>query len=106
MKNRENMQSRLREIEKAIEMLKSKMDGNTDTSYEWCETVRTAIQALQEKAEREKLQENCACMTNNKACCTCVSMRCHYCVKQSNYTKGSFCSTCGRKLNNATTDNI
>ena len=70
------------------------------------EGMGSAIQALQEKAEREKLQDNCACMTNIKACCTCVSMRCHYCVKQSNYTKVSFFSTCGRKLNNATTDNI
>ena len=68
------------------------------------EVKQKAIQALQEKAEREKLQDNCACMTNSKACCTCVSMRCRYCVKQSNYTRGSFCSACGRKLNNAPTD--
>lgn len=32
--------------EEAIKMLKSKMDGNTDTSYEWAETVRMAINAL------------------------------------------------------------
>lgn len=32
--------------EEAIEMLKSKMDGNVDTSYEWAETVRMAIEAL------------------------------------------------------------
>lgn len=32
---------------KAIEMLKSKMDGSVDTSYEWAETVRMAIEALQ-----------------------------------------------------------
>lgn len=51
----------MNEIEKAIEMLKSKMDGNTDTSYEWCATVRIAIQALQEKQERDKLKcESCA----------------------------------------------
>ena len=30
----------------AIEMLKSKMDGQTDTSWEWTETVRLAINAL------------------------------------------------------------
>ena len=33
--------------EEAIEMLKSKMDGSVDTSYEWAETVRMAIEALQ-----------------------------------------------------------
>ena len=31
----------------AIEMLKSKMDGQTDTSYEWTETVRLAVNALE-----------------------------------------------------------
>lgn len=35
--------------EKAIKMLKSKMDGHTDTSYEWAETVRMAIKALEQK---------------------------------------------------------
>ena len=34
--------------EKAINMLKSKMDGHTDTSYEWAETVRMAIKALEQ----------------------------------------------------------
>lgn len=37
--------------EEAIKMLKSKMDGYTDTSYEWVETVRMAIKAL-EKQDR------------------------------------------------------
>lgn len=32
--------------EEAIAMLKSKMDGSVDTSYEWAETVRMAIEAL------------------------------------------------------------
>ena len=35
--------------ENAIEMLKSKMDGHTDTSYEWAETVRMAIKALEQQ---------------------------------------------------------
>ena len=34
--------------ERAIEILKSKMDGSVDTSYEWVETVRMAIQALEQ----------------------------------------------------------
>lgn len=34
--------------EKAINILKSKMDGSVDTSYEWCETLRMAIKALSE----------------------------------------------------------
>ena len=34
--------------EETIKMLKSKMDGNTDTSYEWCECMRLAIKALEQ----------------------------------------------------------
>ena len=103
------------DIEKAIEYLEEgviESESHIEESFlalqkmlrEQVGHFNSAIQALQEKAEREKLQENCACMTNSKACCTCVSMRCRYCVKQSNYTRGSFCSACGRKLNNAPTD--
>lgn len=35
--------------EDAIKILKSKMDGHTDTSYEWAETVRMAIVALEKE---------------------------------------------------------
>lgn len=35
--------------EEAIKMLKSKMDGHTDTSYEWCECVRMAVNALEQE---------------------------------------------------------
>lgn len=38
--------------EEAIKMLKSKMDGHTDTSYEWAETVRMAIKALEQQTTR------------------------------------------------------
>ena len=40
--------------EKAINMLKSKMDGHTDTSYEWAETVRMAIKALEQQEQIEE----------------------------------------------------
>lgn len=48
--------------EEAIAMLKSKMDGSVDTSYEWTETVRMAIEALQTdivKCENCKYQDEC-----------------------------------------------
>ena len=35
--------------EEAIKILKSKMDGSVDTSYEWTETVRMAINALEKQ---------------------------------------------------------
>ena len=34
--------------EEAINILKSKMDGSVDTSYEWAEKVRLAIKALEQ----------------------------------------------------------
>ena len=42
--------------EEAIRMLKSKMDGHTDTSYEWAETVRMAIQALEQEPILDKIR--------------------------------------------------
>lgn len=36
----------------AIKMLKSKMDGSVDTSYEWVEAVRLAIKALEQQTTR------------------------------------------------------
>lgn len=51
--------------EEAIKILKSKMDGHTDTSYEWAETVRMAIEALERgpyftvSFDDDKLRELC-----------------------------------------------
>ena len=43
--------------------------------------------------------KGCACNIVPKACCTCVSLRCHFCIKESEYKRGNYCSTCGRPLN-------
>lgn len=43
--------------EDAIKMLKSKMDGSVDTSYEWAETVRLAINALEERANAQPCED-------------------------------------------------
>lgn len=43
--------------EEAIKMLKSKMDGNTDTSYEWAETVRMAIKGLEQQPCEMSVEE-------------------------------------------------
>lgn len=40
--------------EEAIKILKSKMDGHTDTSYDWAETVRMAIKALEQEPRTMK----------------------------------------------------
>ena len=38
--------------EEAIKILKSKLDGSVDTSWEWTESVRMAIEALSAEADR------------------------------------------------------
>ena len=40
----------------------------------------------------------CVCTTSDKSCCTCVSMNCHICIRQSEYKLGRYCSACGRPL--------
>lgn len=42
--------------EEAIKMLKSKLDGSVDTSYEWVETVRLAIKALEKELVIDKIE--------------------------------------------------
>lgn len=44
--------------EEAIKMLKSKMDGSIDTSYEWTECVRLAIKALKEQENPNSIRIN------------------------------------------------
>ena len=46
--------------EEAIKMLKSKMNGHTDTSYEWAETVRMAIKALEQEPCEDAISRQAA----------------------------------------------
>ena len=50
--------------EEAIKMLKSKMDGHTDTSYEWAETVRMAIKALEQEPILDKIRADIEQLTS------------------------------------------
>ena len=47
--------------EEAIKMLKSKIDGHTDTSYEWTEAVRMAINALEQESTTKNDLLDCQC---------------------------------------------
>lgn len=40
----------------------------------------------------------CVCNNGRKNCCTCISMKCHSCIGESEYKKGRYCSSCGRPL--------
>ena len=50
---------------------------------------------------REKVEQvwrgECDC-SKPKACCTCCSMRCRYCIGQSEYRQATFCMKCGRPM--------
>lgn len=41
--------------------------------------------------------EGCDC-DKPKSCCTCCSMRCQYCIKQSEYRQAAYCMKCGKPL--------
>ena len=71
--------------EEAIKMLKSKMDGHTDTSYEWCECVRMAIKALEQEPKTGKW------INNRNGTFTCDQCGC----KHSN---AKYCPNCGTKM--------
>ena len=69
------------EIKDAIKMLRSKMDGSVDTSYEWCETIRLAIKALEVV---EEIQEN-----SSVVYCGCIGSPCKPC--KPTFPKCNFC---------------
>lgn len=48
----------------------------------------------------------CVCTTSDKSCCTCVSMNCHTCIRQSEYKRGRYCSACGRPLTEEARDEL
>lgn len=52
--------------EEAINILKSKMDGSVDTSYEWTEAIRMAIKALTDRPTGLKLFEKIIVSHNTK----------------------------------------
>lgn len=77
--------------EEAIKMLKSKMDGNTDTSYKWAETVRMAILALEVQPKTGRWVKLCEWST--KPVCSCCG-----CFNNSKYK--NYCPSCGSRMQN------
>lgn len=49
------------------------------------------------REQLEKVWTGCDC-NRPKSCCTCSSMRCQYCIGQSEYKQSSYCLKCGRPL--------
>lgn len=83
--------------EDAINMLKSKMDGHTDTSYEWAETVRMAIKALEQesrKGEWLRMSDLSEQEDDRYKCSRCGNVV-HYNNKTNLYTFNTWCGRCG-----------
>ena len=74
--------------EEAIEMLKSKMDGHTDTSYEWAETVRMAIKALEQESKTGHW----------KKIATYPLYECSKCKLESMLNTWDYCPNCGCRM--------
>lgn len=91
--------------EEAIKILKSKMDGSVDTSYEWAETVRMAIEALQAEAvqgewiRKEKEINDC---DGHRAFYWYECDQCGSRPPRNEYTKqewlSNFCPNCGARM--------
>ena len=87
--------------EEAIKILKSKMDGSVDTSYEWAETVRMAIKALDEP---ERKKGKWSFIGDNMFECTCCGTP--YTTQQLNGLRNyntdpyapKFCPNCGADM--------
>ena len=89
----------------AIDMAEA-MSGLTETMplkdvvRQRLNAIKVAQSALR-PVSREQVEKvwrgECDC-SKPKACCTCCSMRCQYCIGQSEYRQAAFCMKCGRPM--------
>lgn len=73
--------------------------GNEEAakSYELFKAGLYALRPVSRDQVEKAWRGECDC-SNPKACCTCCSMRCQYCIGQSEYKQATFCMKCGRPL--------
>lgn len=64
---------------------------------EMAEIALTALRPVSREQVDKAWRGECDC-SKLKACCTCCSMRCQYCIGQSEYKQAAFCMKCGRPL--------
>lgn len=72
-------------------------DGSQVSAVDWYEEVGAAYAYHPTHIDREAWT-GCICNTKSKSCCTCVSLRCQFCIGESEYKRGKYCSACGRPL--------
>ena len=100
---------------KQIEKLKSYCEYMADSDESGAylfdldgQALVLALSALR-PVSREQVEKvwrgECDC-SKSKACCTCCSMRCQYCIGQSEYRQATFCMKCGRPLTDEAVDMV
>ena len=92
--------------EEAIKILNHLAEIISSGDYQ--ETFKMDISALR-PITREQVEKawrgGCDC-SKPKACNTCCSMRCQYCIGQSEYRQATFCMKCGRPLTDEAVDMV
>lgn len=68
-----------------------------DKLHEALDLALAALHPVSREQVEKVWKGECDC-TKTKACCTCCSMRCQYCIGQAEYKQSSFCMKCGRPL--------
>lgn len=85
---------------KALRIEGIEIGGKAKRLAEFMVALDVAQKALR-PVSRDQVEKawrgECDC-SNPKACCTCCSMRCQYCIGQSEYKQATFCMKCGRPL--------
>lgn len=72
-------------------------DGYYRDKIELADVALAALRPVSRDQVEKAWRGECDC-SNPKACCTCCSMRCQYCIGQSEYKQATFCMKCGRPL--------
>lgn len=71
--------------------------SNTSVVSDAIDIALSALRPVSREQVEKVWRGECDC-SNPKACCTCCSMRCQYCIGQSEYKQATFCMKCGRPL--------
>lgn len=83
------------EIKEAIKRLKERLDGSVDTSYEWCEAIRTSISALGKQIGLRP-GAYCSIEIEESGGNICVGF-CPSCAEPGN-SMFKYCPKCGQKI--------
>ena len=87
------------------ELVASFMGEDVKEVYEMLKAGLSALRPITRERLEKVWKGACDC-SKPKACCTCCSMRCQYCIGQSEYRQATFCMKCGRPLTDEAVDMV